>query len=132
MIFRLWLINEKIEQRKQLNSKTARNQTVNSTATFRWIEKLLQTPIDDYRRFALWRILVPYLINIRKYSAEEAYKTIKNWLDRCGQLRRLEFNPNYMIKYNINTAKRNGYLPISLEKLKIESTYLYNMLTSSQ
>ena len=126
--FQPWLINEKIEQRKQLNSKTARTQTVNSTATFRWIEKLLQTPIDDYRRFALWRILVPYLINIRKCSDDEAYETIKNWLDRCSQLRRLEFNPNYMIKYNINTAKRNGYLPISLEKLKIESTYLYNIL----
>ena len=76
----------------------------------------------------MWRILVPYLINIRKCSDDEAYETIKNWLDRCSQLRRLEFNPNYMIKYNINTAKRNGYLPISLEKLKIESTYLYNIL----
>ena len=90
-----------------------------------WIEKLLQTPIDDYRKFVVWRILAPYLINIRKCSDDEAFNTIKDWLDRCSSLRRLEFNPNYIIKYNINTAKRNGYLPISLEKLKIENAHLH-------
>ena len=84
----------------------------------------------------MWRILAPYLINIitpyliniRKCSADEAFNTIKDWLDRCSSLRRLGFNSNYTIKYNINTAKRNGYLPISLGKLKIENSYLYNVL----
>jgi hypothetical protein len=36
-----------------------------------------------------------------------------------------------MIRYNINAAKRDGYLPISLERLKIENIYLYNMLANS-
>ena len=79
----------------------------------------------------MWRILAPYLINIRKYSADEAFHIMRDWLDRCSQLRRLEFNPNYMIKYNINTAKRNGYLPISLEKLEVENTNLYNVLAKT-
>ena len=79
----------------------------------------------------LWRILVPYLINNRKYSPDEASGTIKNWLDKCSQLKRLQFNPNYMMKYNINSAVRTGYLPISLEKLKAENTYLYNVLAKS-
>jgi hypothetical protein len=48
----------------------------------------------------------PYLINIRKYSPEEASGTIKNWLDRCSSLRRLDLSPNYIIKYNINTAEK--------------------------
>ena len=39
-----------------------------------------------------------------------------------------KINPNYMIKYNINTAKKNGYLPISFENLK----HLQNMLAKSQ
>ena len=43
----------------------------------------------------------------------------------------LEFSPNYVIKYNINSAIRSGYLPISLEKLKTENTYLYNVLAKS-
>ncbi|MFZ0328212.1 MAG: hypothetical protein WAL66_13015 [Nitrososphaeraceae archaeon] len=104
--FRRWLINEKMEQRRLLNSKLARAQTINSTTEICWTEKLLQTPIDDYRKFAVWRILVPYLIYIRKYSADESFHIMRDWLDK-GRNLRLEFNPNYMIKYNINSAKRN-------------------------
>jgi hypothetical protein len=126
--FRRWLINEKLEQSKY--TKQAHAQTTNST-TISWIEKLLQTPLDDYRKFVVWRILTPYLINIRKCSADEAYNTIRNWLNKCSQLRRLDFNSNYIIKYDINSAKRGGYLPISLEKLKLENAYLYNVLTKS-
>lgn len=92
------------------------------------MEKLLQTPLDDYRKFVVWRILAPYPINIRKCSSDEASNVIRNWLDRCRNLRQLDFSPNYMIKHNCNSAKRCGYLPISLEKLKIENTYLYNVL----
>ena len=37
---------------------------------------------DDYRKFVVWRILFPYLINIRKCSANEASNIIRNWLDK--------------------------------------------------
>ena len=124
--FRIWLINQRLEQSRSNNR--ARSQTTNST-TIRWIEKLLQTPLDYYRKFVVWRILSPYLINIRKCSDDEAYNAIINWLDKCRSLRQLDFSPNYLIKYNINSVERNGYLPISLEKLKIENAYLYNALT---
>ena len=106
-------------------------QTTNST-TIRWVEKLLQIPIDDHRKFVVWRILAPYLINIRKSSSEWAYDTIQNWLDICRNLKQLDFSPNYTVRYNIKSAKRNGYLPISLEKLKIENWYLYHVLVNSQ
>ena len=92
------------------------------------IEKLLQTPLDDYRKFVVWRILSPYLINTRKYSTDESYEVIKNWHDKCSQLRSLDFNPNYyMIKRNTKSAMKLRYLPISLEKLKTENAYLYNL-----
>ena len=123
--FRRWLIDEKLSQHR--HAKRARPQTTDST-TIRWIEKLLQTPLDDYRKFVVWCILAPYLINARKCSTDEALNMIRNWLDLCRSLRQLDFNPNYMIKYNINTAQKSGYLPMSLEKLKIENTYLYNVL----
>jgi hypothetical protein len=35
-------------------------------------------------RFVVWRILTPYLIDIRKYSEDEAYGAIRNWLDECS------------------------------------------------
>jgi hypothetical protein len=87
--YRRWLIDERLEQSRY--SKRVRPQTTNST-TIRWIEKLLQTPLDDYRKFVIWRILAPYLINIRKSSVDEAYDAIRNWLDECSQLRRLDFH----------------------------------------
>ncbi len=112
------------------DSRRARAQTINTT-TFRWTEKLLQTQVEDHRKFTVWRILAPYLTNIIKCSDYEAYGTIKNWLHKCSQLKRLQFSPNYTIKYNINSAERNGHLPISLEKLETENPYLYNVLTKS-
>jgi Primase X len=127
--FQLWLINEKIRY-KQIDSKTVRTQTANPMM-ISWIEKLLQTPLDDYRKFVVWRILSPYLINIRKCSTDDASSMIRNWLDRCSKLKSLDFNPNYTIKYNINSARRSGYLPISLEKLRTENVYLYNLLSKS-
>jgi|SRR6185312_13388556 hypothetical protein len=99
---------------------------------WRWIEKLLQTPIYDYRKLAVWRILVLYLINMRLVSDGEAYAIVLSWLEKCHSLRRLDFNPNYMIKYNINTAKKGGYLPISLEKQKTENSYLHKTIKSSK
>jgi hypothetical protein len=126
--FRRWLIDEKIEHHRHMNSRAARTQTNSSTTTIWWIEKLLQTPIGDYRKFAIWHILMPYLINIRHMSDNETYDIVRSWLDKCHSLLRLDFNPNYMIKYDINTAKKGGYLPINLEKLKTENMYLYKVV----
>jgi len=123
--FRIWLINRRLEQSR--SAKKTRSPNSNST-TIRWIERLLQTPLDDYRKYVIWRILAPYLINSRKYSADEASSVIKNWLDKCRSLRQLDFSPNYLIKHNINSARRGSFLPTSLNNLKIENRYLYNIL----
>jgi len=123
--FRRWLINEKIVQR--LTIRRARTRATNST-TILWIERLLQTPLDDYRKFVVWGILAPYLINIKKYSADGGSSVIRNWLESCRILRQLDFSPTFMIKHNINSAIRGGFLPITLQKLKTENMYLRNML----
>ena len=81
--FRRWLIDERIEQRRRLDSKVARVKTINSVMTIWWIEKILQTAIDNYRKFAVWYILVPYLINIRQLSGDGANNTIQRCLDKC-------------------------------------------------
>ena len=54
--FRRWLIDEKIQQYGQMKSGATRVQAINSTTKITWIDKLLQTTIDDYRKFAVWRI----------------------------------------------------------------------------
>jgi hypothetical protein len=47
----------------------------------RRIETLLQIPISDNRKYALWRIIAPYLINIKRRSYEDAVSIIRDWLD---------------------------------------------------
>jgi hypothetical protein len=131
--FRRRVINEKIEQQK-ISSKVRGRKSVGPSpsrnkTTILWIEKLLQTPVDDYRKFAIWRILAPYLVNIKGSSTESALSMIRDWLNKCNSLRQLDFNPNYIVKYNINSAKTAGYLPISLDKLNTENKYLYRILT---
>jgi hypothetical protein len=49
----------------------------------------LQTPIGDYRKNAVSLILAPYLINIKKLSSDDAFNIIKEWLDKCNEIRRL-------------------------------------------
>jgi hypothetical protein len=99
-----------------------------TSSTIPWIEKLLQTPIHDCRKFSIWRVLSPYLINVRKLSFDDAYNLIKNWLNGCNNLRKLDFNPDYNIRYNLKMNLRNGYLPISANKLKTENRELYDLL----
>jgi hypothetical protein len=128
--FRRWLIDEKVKERRMLNSRMAHTHTqaINSSSTIWWIEKLLQTPIDDHRKYAVWHIVVPYLINIRKLAGDEAIDIARRWLDKCNSLRRLDFNPNNMIRPNISKVKRVGYLPISLGNLKTKNNYLYKTI----
>ena len=64
-----------------------------------WIVTLLQTPIEDYRKNAIGLILAPYLINIRKFTYEMASVLIKDWLRKSNELRTLDFNYEYKVKY---------------------------------
>jgi hypothetical protein len=94
----------------------------------RWIERLLQTPIPDHRKYCLWRILAPYLVNIRRLSDEDALSTVMAWLEKCNAVERLSFYPRYRAEYDIKSARRKGYYPTSLNNLQIENAYIYDLL----
>jgi Primase X len=133
--FRIWLVTEKIND-KQEESKMVkyRNSSRNSyryynTNTIPWIEKLLQTPITDYRKYALWRILMPYLFNVKKLSDTEVIDIMQTWLNKCNHLRSLDFNAKYLIKQNIRNSKKNRYLPISFDKLSSENKGLHDIIS---
>jgi hypothetical protein len=63
--------------------------------TIAWIEKLLATPIDDYRKNAVNLILAPYLINVKKVSYDAALNIINSWLNKCAELKQLDQNFEY-------------------------------------
>jgi hypothetical protein len=127
--FSRYIMNEKYiglidaEKRKQRKSSVH----VDQNNRVNWIERLLQTPLQDHRKYCIWRILAPYLLNIRRLSEQEVTDVIKDWLSRCNQLRRLDFNYRQKIKDGIEGAKE-GYLPISREKLRNENSRLYFLL----
>ncbi|HEY7078848.1 MAG TPA: hypothetical protein VH500_04040 [Nitrososphaeraceae archaeon] len=97
-VCKLWSLTFMLlgQQNYQLNRSKIRANTINSTTKIKWIESLLQTPIEDNRKFLVWRFLVPYLINIRRLDGDEANNTVRSWLDKCRVLRQLNFNPNYI------------------------------------
>jgi Primase X len=92
-----------------------------------WIESLLQTPLTDNRKYCIWRILSPYLLNVKRLSNEEVYSIMKGWLDKCNELERLNFNAKAKIKEGLKGASK-GYYPISMEKLKEEDKSLHDII----
>jgi Primase X len=98
--------------------------------TIPWIEKLLDIPIDDYRKNAVSLILAPYLINIRKLSYDDAVNIINNWLSKCGELRHLDQNFDYTVRYALKNCVKNGYRPLKFDTLKVKNKILYDLLNS--
>jgi hypothetical protein len=83
------------------------------------------------------RILEPYLINVKHFSFDEAFKIIDKWLDKCNDLKPLDFDIETKINNCLTNALDRGYLPISLDNpekepktLKTEDRELYNILVA--
>jgi hypothetical protein len=70
--------------------------------------------------------LCPYLINIKKLEYEESFNILKTWLEKCNDLRQLDFNLNIEIKSKLKYAKH--YNPISIKTLENENKNLYLLL----
>jgi hypothetical protein len=104
--------------------------TTTTTTTIPWIERLLQTPINDYRKFAIRIIIAPYLITTRGLDYNQSFEIIKDWLhNKCDRVERL--NPrdfNHVIKEALNRSVNQSWRPISLDKLKKENLELYAMI----
>jgi hypothetical protein len=131
--FRRWLIQKKIDDMKELKKQekfqmTVSNKSQERTNTIKWIEKgILEHPLSDHRKYIIWRILSPYLLNVKKLPKEEAYSIMKEWLDKCNKLEKLNFNPKIKIKDGLKGASK-GHFPISMEKLKEENRQIYDLV----
>lgn len=138
--FRIWLTQQEIHLLRPKNSKlpiqkseskysSNRKRHTHNPTRIDWIEKLLKTPIEDHRKDCLWRIIGPYLLNVRKLSELEASKIMEEWLDGCDRVRKLDFESRLKI-YSIIKGNK-GYKPISYSKLKEEYRDLNLILGNS-
>jgi hypothetical protein len=135
--FKTWLIDRKIKQ--EIAEKRSRNREKyhqkdhqQTAGSIQWIEKLLQTRIEDYRKNTVSLILSSYLINIKKKSYQESFNILKDWLDKCNEIRRLDFDFRYLIKYSLNTALKSKIPPMKLETLKERNYELYQNIIDRQ
>ena len=119
----------------QLNVLQRFYQRRNKNKFIPWIESLLKTPIPDHRKYCIWRIHAPYLINVKHLTFEEAFDIIDKWLCKCNDLEALDFDTKTKVNGCLNSAVDRGYLPISLDNphkepktLKTDNKELYNIL----
>jgi hypothetical protein len=65
---------------------------------------------------------------VKKIAYDDAFNTMKNWLDSCDKIRPLDFNAN--IKRDaLRAATRVGYLPMAFNDLKSENGELYRHIS---
>jgi hypothetical protein len=100
-----------------------------------WIEKLLRTPINDYRHHTRNLILVPYLVLTRGITdVEKVTEIVMEWADKCAELRRLEPSRR---EFQKETRKRfyvvmRDRIPhMELETLKEKNSKLHERLRTS-
>jgi hypothetical protein len=102
-----------------------------TTTIIPWIQKLLQTPINDHRKFAIRIIIAPYLITTRGLDYNQSFEIIKDWVyNKCNKVQRL--NPrdfNHIIKEALNRSINQNWRPISFDKLKKQNLALCSMIT---
>ncbi len=103
-------------------------------SSVKWIEKLLQTPIDDYRKHVRDLILVPYLVLNEGLTDEyQISDIVMEWADKCAAFRRLdpsrrefECGVRYRVRQIIRSDKKVPHM--GLDTLKEEYPELWEKL----
>ena len=130
--FHAYLVDLKIKEmklQKRLEKRYGHG-FASGTCKINWIETLLQTPIDDYRKNAVGLIIAPYLINIKKMSLQESFLILEDWLTKCNASTKLNDNFEYRIKYSLYTAIGKQRLPMKFVTLKTKNPVLHAKLST--
>ncbi len=138
--FHASLVDRKIKQNQRDRKQQRRQRQVYGSTmmttpvrpgTISWIEKLLTMSISDNRKYCIWRILAPYLINVRRFQDEKASYIIREWLEKCDSVKRVSFDGLSRIRYDIQSARKKGFYPIGWNELKTENKELFKFLKNA-
>ncbi len=119
--FQGYLIKKKLNKRLE-DEKIWKNRKPNNlfdSNYYEWIEKLLNAPIKDCRKRTIDLVLAPYLIVVKKKEFEKSFKIIREWLDKCNEMEKLDrsVNYNHRIKRALQIAANKQIPPMRREKL---------------
>jgi len=126
--FRRWIVQEEYNQRIESSQRRVLRSITRKSNTYPWIENLLQISLDDHRKYCIFHILVPYLVNVRGLSSEEVKKILGDWLSKCNKENPLNFNHVAEIERGIKYVR--NFRPMSLAKLQTNNKDLYRILSS--
>jgi hypothetical protein len=113
-----------VKTNKIVNNFNLKNQYYSQPSIqYEWIDKLLETPIEDGRKYCLWKILCPYLVNIKKIGCDKSFEILKIWLEKCNNSRKLDFDPGKEIRDKLSCVKH--YNPISIKTFRNDNNNLY-------
>ena len=127
------LVNKKISHEKTAvieasNKRRFSNRQIDS---IHWIEGLLQTGLADHRKYVISIILVPYFINIKHLSKEDARRKVNQWLSKCSTCKPLDSTYEFgsQLNYCIKRCEVNSNLkPIRFERLFESNTRLHKII----
>ena len=100
-----------------------------------WIEKLLQTPLDDYRQCARDLIIIPYLVVRRGMTdTNEIEAIVMQWADACNELKSLR--PSYRefereMRSRIHVVLRDRIPSMRFDTLQEENPELAQKLSKT-
>jgi hypothetical protein len=137
--FHAYLVDQKIkqgqrerqQQRRRIQKYGLTTTTEITPRTISWIEKLLTMSISDNRKYCIWRILAPYLVNVRKLQDEQASYIIREWLKKCNSVKRVSFDGSSRIRYDLQSARKKGFYPIGWNQLKTQNKELFEFLKNA-
>jgi hypothetical protein len=101
-----------------------------------WIEKLLQTPVADFRKRSRDLVLIPYLVVRRGMTdVDQITQIIMKWADKCGELYKLEpsrreYEKEVRSRFYEVMRSNPEIPPMRLERPKEKSPGLYEKIQS--
>ena len=110
------------ERKKKKHAENSYTRTNSIPKCYHWVEgRLLKTPLSDYRKRTIDFVLVPYFINIKRLTKEQAYYRIIEYIIKCNQLKSLQPSVDFFnnkIRVSLDRSLLNKFLPIKIENIK--------------
>ena len=119
--FLIYLVEKSVDfSAKARQKKNSVLQPRNSSnGYFGWIERVIPTPIADFRKLTMRQILCPYLATIKQIPKAQAYQEIMQWALECSKLSSLRPSVNEFsdkVHYSLDYTERKGMKPLGWDK----------------
>jgi hypothetical protein len=121
-------IKELQEQRvrRRMYGRAMKKECIINLHGYDYIDRLLDKPIGNFRKMCIWKIFVPYFVNVKRLSHSEAFDKTRAWLDECNSISRLNFDSKCKINYALKNV--GTFFPPRQDRLTDTDKLFYERL----